>query len=233
MNILAIDTSSPSGSMALLSGSDLISEWTYGEVPTHSEWLLKALDAFLVSVNHTIKDVGLFAVGTGPGSFTGLRIGVTTVKGLAWTLNKKTVGVSTLRALAYNLRYSKMYVCPVLDARKGEVYAALYSSDDDGFKAVIEEQVMAPEALVDAIGRLNLDAPVVFLGGGLNVYSGFFTQRIKEARLAPKPLWHIRASNIALLALEGAGSEVEPIALNPAYLRKSEVELKAKGSDSK
>ncbi|MBI5587092.1 MAG: tRNA (adenosine(37)-N6)-threonylcarbamoyltransferase complex dimerization subunit type 1 TsaB [Deltaproteobacteria bacterium] len=225
MLVLAFDTSSPSGSVAIVRDGALVAELTVGNVGTHADWLMNAVTRLLGSAGIDIKEVDLFAVDNGPGSFTGLRIGVATVKGLAWALGKKVAGVSTLESLALNLRYSGLVVCPLLDARKGEVYSALYRFNGAATSAVMEDSVMAPEALFRAASEVG--SPVVFLGGGLNVYGEAVRKNVKGALVAPEALWHIRASNVALLALQNPSAASDPSELLPAYLRKSEAELKA------
>ncbi|MBI5902712.1 MAG: tRNA (adenosine(37)-N6)-threonylcarbamoyltransferase complex dimerization subunit type 1 TsaB [Deltaproteobacteria bacterium] len=222
--ILAFDTSSASGSVALMDGERLLCEWNSGDAGKHSNWLMPAIDGVLKSVGVRLADIDLYAVDTGPGSFTGLRIGVSTVKGLAWATGRKVVGVSTLEALALNLRYSRMAVCPVLDARKGEVYAAVYRYAGNGMEAVMKDSALSPAALFE---RLNgVKGPVVFLGNGLTVYSEEIKKNVDGAVAAPAALWSMRASNIAMLALERALRAVSPAGLGPLYLRKSEAEIK-------
>ncbi len=226
MKILAINTSSASGSIAIIDGNGrLVAEITSCPAGPHSRWLLKSVSVLLESVNHRIEEVGLFAADVGPGSFTGIRIGVSTIKGLAWPLNKKVAGVSSLKALALNLSYSGNPVCPMLDARKGEVYAALYRPNNGRMEELINESAIRPSELFDKINGLNA-GPVVFLGSGLDIYGNEVIKNVKGAQIAPAELWHIRASNIAFLAREA--TPLAPEELSPVYLRKSEAELKVK-----
>ncbi|MBW7956637.1 MAG: tRNA (adenosine(37)-N6)-threonylcarbamoyltransferase complex dimerization subunit type 1 TsaB [Deltaproteobacteria bacterium] len=228
MKILAIDTSSQSGSIALLEDRRLISEWTVGDAGTHSNWLLKSLEAHLKNAGQKLDEIDLFAIDVGPGSFTGLRIGISALKGLAWPLGKDIAGVSTLASLAMNLPYSARVVCPVLDARKGEVYTALYETMSGLPKAVMPDSAMRPEALLKEIEGRGLEGEIVFLGSGLSVYMELLVETLRDAYAAPPHLWHIRASNVGLLAFEHAGEAVSPAELVPVYLRKSEAELKSK-----
>ncbi len=230
MKILAFDTSSTSGSVALLDDRRLIGECTAGDVGTHADWLMPAVDALLKSSSFRINEIDLFAAGIGPGSFTGLRVGISAVKGLAWALKKNVAGVSTLKSLALNLRYSGSLVCPVLDARKGELYAALYSFVDDRPETLLEESALPPEKLFRSLQTEAGERRIVFLGSGLKVYSNAIKSSIKDAVLVPEPLWHVRASNIALLASEDYDRNVPPEMLSPVYLRKSEAELKTNDS---
>ncbi|MBI2411656.1 MAG: tRNA (adenosine(37)-N6)-threonylcarbamoyltransferase complex dimerization subunit type 1 TsaB [Deltaproteobacteria bacterium] len=225
MNILAIDTSSPSGSIALFSDNRLVAELTVSEAGVHAEWLLKSIDSFLSSLNRSISEVDLFAVTNGPGSFTGIRIGVSAVKGLAWSAGKKAAGVSTLKALSMNLPYSARPVCAVLDARKGEVYSALFDLSGGGIKELMPEAALSPQALVDALASLSLPSPPIFIGDGLKVYGDLLREKVALASFAPEALWRIRASNIALLAIDDFHRD--PKDLIPVYLRRSEAEIKA------
>lgn len=148
-----------------------------------------------------------------------------TVKGLAWPLGKKAVGVSTLAALAMNIPCSTTAVCPVLDARKGEVYAALYDTSTGSPRAVLEDAAMPAEALCDEILKRGLGPSVVFLGTGLDVYSGLIRQRLPGARLAPG-LSVVRAGAVGTIAFGKAAEAVDPARIAPVYLRKSEAEIK-------
>lgn len=154
-----------------------------------------------------------------------MRIGVSTVKGLAWPLGKKVVGVSTLAALAMNIPFSSALVCPVLDARKGEVYSALYDTSSGLPKAVIEDSVMALDALLEEISKKTDLSSVVFLGKGLEVYSKEIERRALGSLLAPG-LSLVRASIVGLLGFERMGEAVDSSALKPVYLRRSEAEIK-------
>ncbi len=227
MKILAFDTSSTSGSIALLDGGRLVAEWTVGDVGTHADWLMKAIDTLLQSASCRINEIDLFAAGAGPGSFTGLRVGISTVKGLAWTLKKNVAGVSTLESLAFNIRHSNALVCPVLDARKGELYTALYSFNGGNTETILKESALTPQNLFEIISVEGKGRATVFLGAGLNAYSGLIKNNVKGAVFAPEPLWHLRASNIALIALykHSMGIFASPEKLSPVYLRKSEVEF--------
>ena len=232
MKILAFDTSSRSGSVALLDDGNLVREITAADAHTHALWLMPAIRDLLDGCGLDVSSVGLFALTVGPGSFTGLRIGVSTAKGLAWPLHRKVMAVSTLESLALNLRFSGMTVCPMLDARKGEVYTALYRFSGKKMEAVLRDTLMAPKDLFALLS--SGDAPtgqVAFLGNGAAVYKKEIEGAVKDAHIVPEPLWHIRASNVALIAYEGLLSGRTPLSpseLLPVYLRKSEAEIKGK-----
>ena len=202
-----------------------MSEWSVGSAGRHAIWLLPSIKSHLENAGLDISLIDLFAVASGPGSFTGLRIGISTVKGLAWPLGKKVVGVSTLAALSMNIPFSSRLVCPVLDARKGEVYAALYDTSGGFPRAVMEDAVMTPSALFNEISKRGLEGSVVFLGSGLEVYSRKIEEGVPGAALAPG-LSLVRASVVGILGFERSGEAVDPIALTPSYLRRSEAEIK-------
>jgi len=231
MKILAFDTSSASGSVALVDNGALAAEWTSSSVAAHAVWLLPNIDGLLKSVNLGISDIDLFAVANGPGSFTGLRIGVSVAKGLAWSLRKRAVGVSTLYALAMNFAYAGMPVCTALDARKGELYAAVYKFGEPvgcSPKSIMAESAVTPQGLLAGIAALEIKTPIIFAGSGLNAYAEYIKNNVKNAIFAPRPLWHIRASNVALAALEITRTKesLDPAVLPLVYLRKSEAEVK-------
>ena len=232
MLILALDTSTFSGSIALVKDGRLLGEMTTPDVGTHSKWLMPSIDALLGDGRVGLAEVDYIALTNGPGSFTGLRIGVSVVKGLAWALGKPVLAVSSLEALAYNLKDCPSLVCPVIDARKDEVYAALYRFDQTdpaahGAKAVMEDSALSPVRLTERLAEF--DGTIEFTGNALNSYMDLFASRVKGATFAAKNLWHVHASNVALIASikggPGARSQVEPSALTPLYHRKSEAEL--------
>ena len=232
--ILAIDTSSGSGSIALLRVSDgaLVAERTVGSAGPHARWLLRNINALLLDQGLVISDIERFALAIGPGSFTGLRIGVSTIKGLAWSTGRPVTGVCTLRAMAMNAPFSGGLVCPLLDARKSEVYAALYVQEEGRLRALLEPAAIAPEVLSGRICAIREEAglggrDVLFLGSGLGIYGEYLLGACSGARIAPEPLWHIRASNIALLAMDQDAVQSTPLEIAPLYLRKSEAELKS------
>lgn len=228
MLILALDTSTTSGSIALTRAGKVLAIVDESRVKAHAKWLMPAIDQLFSAVEETIEEVDLFAIGVGPGSFTGLRIGVSTVKGLAWSLGKPVVGVSTLRALAMNIKPPGIIICPVLDARKKELYAALYRAGGDKgeLTELLSDSAIAPDALYSKIAEISGTGEVIFLGTGLDQYKEDIETNVERATFAPEEDWLIRAINIAALAtLEGA-KRLEAGALVPLYRRRSEAELK-------
>ena len=231
MLILALDTSTFSGSVALVKDGRILGSRTVPEVGTHSKWLMPSIDTLLTDAGAGLAEVDAIALTNGPGSFTGLRIGVSVAKGLAWTLGKPVISVSSLKALAYNLKDSNSLICPVMDARKDEVYAALYRFGPGGCapEAVMEDAALSPASLVERLE--GFDGPIEFCGNALNIHMELFAERVKGAGFAPKELWCVDASNVALIASLDApsapGPSTDPSALTPIYHRRSEAELKS------
>jgi tRNA threonylcarbamoyladenosine biosynthesis protein TsaB len=232
LKILAIDCSSKSGSVAIVDGDTLVGELTYGAVGTHSEKLMSAIDELLKSTGFKVEDCDYLALATGPGSFTGLRIGVSIVKGLALAAKKKVIGVSTLEALSLNFATSALDVCPLLDARKKEVYTALfrYRNGQSGLvgERILEDSVISPDKLFKVLsgtegsGMLN----TVFLGDGISTYADEIKENVGGAILAPEYDWPVRGVHVAALAARDFSLAVSPEELSPIYLRKSEAEIK-------
>ena len=226
MKILAIDTSTPSGSIALLEDDQLIAESTTCIQKTHAERLLPSIKTLLDNIGIKPEDIDGFALTTGPGSFTGLRIGLSTIKGLSWSLNKPVVGVSTLEALAMNIPYSDKPVCPMLDARKKEVYAAVYKCNNNLPECIMPDTALSPDNLINKIKE-----PTIFLGDGIKVYGSLIKDMLKDtAVIAPAHLWQIKASSVGLLAWKKfkSGNIESPESIRLNYLRPSEAEIKVR-----
>lgn len=224
MRILAVETSTLAGGAALLDGNRLLGEYTLNIRATHSERLMATVDQLLRAAGWEPKDLEGLAVSIGPGSFTGLRIGVSAVKGLALALGIPIAPVPTLDALAAILPFAALPVCPVLDARKGEVYASLYHWADGAMHRDWEYVALAPGALCD-----RLTGPVIFVGDALDTLRGFLEGRLGDhARFAPPGRRLPSPACVGALgeALLRAGQTADPVALTPLYLRPSEAELK-------
>ncbi len=228
MLVMGIETSSMHGGVALLSEQGLLSEYLLNVRATHTERLLPSIDRVLRDAAVTLKQVEGLAVATGPGSFTGLRIGLSTVKGLVAATGAPVVGVSTLEAMAWTLPFCAHPICPILDARKGEVYCAQFRHAGGRLTRVMDEAALSPDALIDCIRE-----PTVFIGDGVTVYGDRLKTGLKELALFP-PISQRggRASAVAELGrrrlLEGDRDEISELA--PRYLRASEAELKRRGT---
>jgi tRNA threonylcarbamoyladenosine biosynthesis protein TsaB len=217
MRVLAVETSSLAGGVALLDDERLIAEYVLDVSVTHSERLMAAVDRVLGDARWTPRALDALAVAVGPGSFTGLRIAVSTVKGLAVALGVPIAAVPTLDAMAATLPWATLPVCPVLDARKGEVYASLYRWDGEGMRREWDYLALAPDALAARLGE-----PVILLGDGAAVVRSPHARALPAPRRVPSP------ACVGALGLERLrrGDTVTAAALEPIYLRPSEAELK-------
>lgn len=221
MKILAVDTSSAVASCAITDGDKLVAERILNNKMTHSQTLMPMIEAMFKESELSLSDIDLFAVANGPGSFTGLRIGVSAVKALAHSVNKPCTGVSTLEAMAYNLVYSPYLVCPIMDARRGEVYTALYRFNSDRAETIISDTAMPAAEIAEEIKRLGEKA--VFLGDGVPVHRECIKNILKEnAIFAPVHLNAQRASSCAYAAQNK--EQIKYSMLAPVYLRKSQAE---------
>ena len=213
------------GGVALVEDDRVISEFSLNLQTTHSQRLLPTIVQLLESSDCPIELIDGFAVALGPGSFTGLRIALSSIKGLAMASGRPVVGVSTLEALSLNLYSSRHLVCPLLDARKQEVYTALFRFDqEENLVKLKEESVIPPEAILAEIKQTT-----VFLGDGADIYRDLIRERLgSRALFAPINLRYPRAVNVARLALPlfQKGETMEIDTLIPTYLRRSEAELK-------
>ena len=151
MKLLAIDTSTDRLSLAVTDGDKVIGRFHRPAKRSHSRLLIPSIDKLLKKAKLKLKDIDGFVVSIGPGSFTGLRIGVTTVKGLAYSLRKPIVTVPTLNAIAHNIKNFRGIICPVLDARKNKVYACIYRSDGNTIKRISKYLLLPMADLVDMI----------------------------------------------------------------------------------
>jgi tRNA threonylcarbamoyladenosine biosynthesis protein TsaB len=233
MLILAVETSTFTGSVALVEASveggvspnlRVIGETTLQVSETHSSRLMPTIDRLLRETSLPAQKIQGIAVGLGPGSFTGLRIAVSTVKGLGFALRVPVAGIPTLDALANNIRYASTQVCPVLDARKKEVYAAFFRGDGEGhLKKLGEDWVLSPEELCSRISETT-----VLVGNGAEVYGEIFKKRLgPRALFAPPELCFPRAVHVARLSLPAfqRGETLDLFAFTPIYVRRSEAEI--------
>jgi tRNA threonylcarbamoyladenosine biosynthesis protein TsaB len=224
MLVLGIESSTTQGGVAIVGEDGVLCEAILNVEVTHSERLLPAVDRALGEARISLEALGGIAVSIGPGSFTGLRIGLSTAKGLAYATGLPLVGVPTLEAMAWTLPAARWQICPVLDARKQEVYAALFRHETDGLRRITEDAALAPEDLCRLIR-----SPTLFLGDGLATYGALFRERLGDKMLLP-PLAS-RGARPACVAELGRrrllrGERDLPEALVPCYLRASEAELR-------
>lgn len=223
MRLLTIQTATPAGSVALTDDSRLLGELFLDVRRPHGSWLLGAVHQLLEAGGMTVSDLDGFGVTVGPGSFTGLRVGLATVKGLALATGKPIAGVSTLRTLALQAPHAAFPVCAVLDARKKEVYAATFSWADGVPWPDGPERVLLPENLL-----AELKGPTLFVGDGAGAYRTLIARQLGErAHFLPAHYAPPRAAHAALLAARAfASGETQSAAeINPVYIRPSEAEL--------
>ncbi len=224
MRVLGIETSTLQGGVALVDAQRVVCEHTLSVQVTHSERLLPAIDAVLSDAGVTLDSIDGLAISIGPGSFTGLRIGVSTVKGLAYATGLPVVAVPTLEAMAWLLPAALHPICPVLDARKHEVYTALFRHTETGLVRVWEDQAIAPERLC-----AQIDGPTLFVGDGVEAYASLWQARLGTQMLQPPHF--ARAPRPAVIAALGRerllrGECDDADRLVPRYLRPSEAEVR-------
>lgn len=228
MLILALDSTALVGSVALCDNQKLISEITVNTGHTHSETLLPMVESLLSICGYTVDDIDLFACTTGPGSFTGVRIGVATIKGLAYGRGKPCVGVSTLDALAYNAIMCNGLLCPVMNARRMQVYNATFTCQDGVMTRLCPDRALAISELGEEI--IHTDVPVYLTGDGADLVYHALTQNnpawADKLVLLPERIKHQSGYSVAQIAWRMAleGQTTTDAALSPIYLRPSQAE---------
>ncbi len=221
MKILSVDTSSNVASVAITDDEKLICEITVNTKKTHSQTLMPMIDSALKQSELEISDIDLIVSANGPGSFTGLRIGVSAVKGIAHAANIPVVGVSILEAMAYNLAFCEYIISPIMDARRNQVYNALYEWENDELAEIEEPRALSIEELTKEL--LEMDKKVVFLGDGVSVHKEFIKEKMGDmAVFAPVSASEQRASGLAAAAKNKKA--VSCYELAPIYLRKPQAE---------
>ncbi len=229
MKILAIDSSGLVATVAVVENNELLAEYTTNYKKTHSQTLLPMLEHVKEMIDLDLNTVDYLAVAAGPGSFTGLRIGSATVKGLGLALKKPVVEVPTLEGLAYNMCGTDYLVCPLMDARRNQVYTGIYAfeaKEQSWQMHTVKEQCAVDIAeIIEACNALNKS--VVFLGDGVPVYAARIAELCKVPyTFAPAGMNRQRAATIAVLAAKYAeeGKVVSAAEHAPEYLRKSQAE---------
>jgi tRNA threonylcarbamoyladenosine biosynthesis protein TsaB len=225
MKVLGIDTSTSCGAVGLIDDGEVLSDYLLNIPVTHSERLLGAIEFVLREARCSIRAVDGWAISLGPGSFTGLRIGVSTVKGLAFATGKPVVGVSTLDVLASQVSPTPSLICPILDARRKEVYSAFYRYGGGNFLGRQSDyQALRPEELVKKINEQT-----IFLGDGVKTYRDFLLHSLPSLAIFPvAPVNVPHGSMVAKLGLEllDKGKHLNLSTFSPIYIRPSEAEMK-------
>lgn len=224
MLILAVDTTTPGGSVALLEGETLLGEVSVESAATHSARLFRSIDFLAGALARDVRAVDGFAVAAGPGSFTGIRIGLGAVKSLAFASGKLIAPVSTLLALAEKLAADggARLVCPLLDAKKGEIYAGLFEVRGGGLAEVLPQGAYDPG---EFFARLPDRETIAFAGSGLAVYGDGIKSRLGDRARYPRrsPFIAAEVGRIGC-ALLRAGRGVDAASLEPLYYRRSQAE---------
>ena len=220
MLILAFESSAKPASAALVKGGQLLSQYMQCSALTHSRTLQPMAEDMLKNAELRLSDVDLIAVAHGPGSFTGIRIGVSTVKGLAWAAEKPCVGVSTLEAMAWHGLAVGGYICPVMDARRSQVYNALFKIENGRPVRMTEDRPIALEELAKEVTALG--APVFLIGDGAALCFEYFTAHGVPCVMAPDNLRWQDAWGVAMAAADKTPGNADE--LLPVYLRLSQAE---------
>ena len=224
MKVLTVDRATIVSTAAVVDENKLICETIVNFQKKHSEKLMPAIDHMLKDAGLTIQDMDAFGIVNGPGSFTGLRIGMATVKGFAQALDKPVIPISTLEALAYNLPYADGVVCPILDAQRSQVYTGLFRfNEEEGMVAELEDSVMDIEALIGILQNYA-DGPIYLLGDGVPRFYETMVEALPGIIKVKQHLFMNRASSAGTLAVERALKKqwqdyksVEPVYIRPSY----------------
>ena len=223
MYILGIETATKTGGISIVSENGVLAEYTLNIEATHSERLMSTVDRVLKDTGFSLANIDGFGVSIGPGSFTGLRIGLSTIKGLVFATGKPVAAVPTLKALAWNVPFSRHTVCPLLDAKKKEVYAGLYRHIGTDY---VQEMPDAVIALAEMAGTMT--GEVLFTGEGARLFAEdikkHFGDRAHFAPLSSSVPSAASVAEIALMMLKG-GQQTGPDALVPMYIRRPEAEV--------
>ena len=223
MLILSVDSSASPASVCLYKDGKVLAETYINVGLTHSQTLCAMIESVLQITGTQVGEIDLYAVNHGPGSFTGVRIGVSAVKGMAYAQNKPCVAVSTLRSMAENCRDDNAVICACMDARRHQVYNALFWNHDGIVEQIAEDRAIAVDTLIEELKAC--EKPVILVGDGAElVYNS--CKEIKSITLAAPNHRFQHASSVAMIAAEKAdnGEIVSPAALTPSYLRLSQAE---------
>ena len=232
MKILGIESSGMVASVAVLEDERMLAEYTIDHKKTHSQTLVPMLDEIKNMIELDLSEIDAIAVSAGPGSFTGLRIGSATAKGLGLALKKPIISVPTIEAMAYNLCESEKLICPIMDARRGQVYTGIYGYQEEIRKTYLEQCLLMMEDLAEKINKIGQS--VIFLGDGVPVFREKIAELIKVPySFAPAHKNRQRAGALGTLAMQyyieengslGGGHVQTAEEHRPDYLRPSQAE---------
>ncbi len=225
MKILGLDSSGLVASVAVVEDDNLLAEYTVNYKKTHSQTLLPMLDEIVKMIELDLETIDAIAVAGGPGSFTGLRIGSATAKGLGLALAKPLISVPTVDGIAYNLCGARELVCPLMDARRNQTYTGLYEFQGNEMEILVQQQAVGIDEIIDTVN--SFEREVVFLGDGVPVFRDYIQENCQVSyRFAPAHMNKQRAASLAVLAqryyAEGRTQTAEEH--RPDYLRLSQAE---------
>lgn len=225
MLIFAVDTCSMSSSAAIADENRIIAEFTVNHKKTHSERIMPQIEALFKAADISIDDIDAFAAAVGPGSFTGVRIGVAIAKGFAIPTKKPCIGVSAIEALAYSAKPFKGLIAPILDARRNQVYNGVFESDGRAIKRIKEDRAIELSLLLEELKSYDKD--VIFAGDGVPVFKNLVMDFLGDrAYFVPNPFVYNLASGVAEIGIEKykRGEITEGGLLVPEYVRLSQAE---------
>lgn len=225
MKILALDSSGLVASVAIVEDDVMLAEYTTNFKKTHSQTLLPMLDEVVKMLELNLEEIDAIAVAAGPGSFTGLRIGSATAKGLGLALKKPLIGIPTLEALAYNLYGTDQLICPIMDARREQVYTGIYQYVNDQMEVISDQKAVGIDELLEELMEMN--QKVIFVGDGVEVYKSRIMEKMgKQCSFAPSHLCKQRAGAVGALGVQyyKAGKMEDAKDHQPVYLRLSQAE---------
>lgn len=224
MKILSFDSATQSATCALIEDEKLLGEITFNYKKQHSVLIMSMIDTLLTNTETHIADIDGFAISKGPGSFTGLRIGMATFKGICNGLNKPLIGISSLDALAYNLAYTDGIICPILDALRNNVYTAIYKFENGTLVKLDDYSCTSIEELIEKLNDSKCN--ITFIGDGTYKFKELLSSKLSNVFFAPTSLNVVKASSLGELGLQHLkDNNIDDIySLAPIYLRKSQAE---------
>ncbi|AWI07103.1 tRNA (adenosine(37)-N6)-threonylcarbamoyltransferase complex dimerization subunit type 1 TsaB [Clostridium drakei] len=224
MKILSLDSATEAATCAVIEDNRLLGEITFNYKKQHSILMMPMIDKLLKNLKIDINSLDGFVVSKGPGSFTGLRIGVSTIKGLSQGTDKPFVSVSSLDALAYNLAYTGGTICPIIDALRNNVYTALYNFVDNKLQRVSDYMIISIDDLISTMNEQNVK--VCFIGDAIYKFKEKLTNNIKNVNFAPAHLNVVKASSLGEIGLNllNSGIKDDLYTFSPLYIRKSQAE---------
>jgi tRNA threonylcarbamoyladenosine biosynthesis protein TsaB len=198
MKILSLDTSGPVLTMAVSENKEILFEYERQAEKSGNKILFSMLEEVLARAKLSLREIDIFAVGIGPGSFTGTRLALTVMKGLAYAQSRPIIGVSSLDILAFNLQGEvRGLICPIVDAKRGSLYSAIYRKEGDRLERLSDYLLISLEELLE-----RLSANVFFLGDGIDLYRRSLLKKIPQAKIAAQHLWYPKAANLCIIANE-------------------------------